>query len=307
MNSARPQRLLLAGALVSVLTACGGGGSQLPPAQTPQLQPQSAQAPVQPQVAQRSTLFADTLQPSTSTRSVMSVSPHPCIPVVTSRGPLTAAVVPTHPIEGANIDASGCDVGVYLGPTSNRQIIVASKVHDANQIGIFADQAQNAVIAFSKIYKIGNHDTAGAFAPNGVQTGIGLYFRGASGWVEGADIYQYQKNGTAFNCLWNADFSVCLKPSRVSMRHSRTTGLGQVNYIAQNGIQYWDSTAPQFEDNVSRDNMYLNPADLIWNKSATGYLFLCTNIKTEKQLRDQENAAYHNDINYDVTQDPTQC
>ncbi len=298
-------RLLIAGALVSILTACSGAGSQVPPAQP--IQPQAPAQPAQPQLAQRSTLFADTVQPSSAMRSIMSVSPHACIPVATSRGPLTAAVVPTRPIEHANIDASGCDVGVYLGPTSNRQIIVGTKIHDANQMGVFADQAQNVVIAFAEIFKIGNHDNTGAFAPNGVQTGIGLYFRGASGWVEGADIYQYQKNGTAFNCLWNADFTVCLKPSHVSMRHSRATGLGQVNYIAQNGIQYWDSTAPEFEDNTARDNMYLNPADLTYNKSSTGYLFLCTNIKNEDQLRDEHNRAFHNDINYDVTTDPTQC
>ncbi len=296
MKSLLLNRVFLAAAFAGGLAGCNGGGSQPPPP------PQSLNA----QAAHRSSLFADTVQPSSSMRSTLSVSTA-CTPVATSRGAMTAAVVPTGAIRHATINASGCDIGVYLAPSSNGQVIDQTSIHDANQMGVFADQAQNVSIDHTQIYKIGNHDATGAFAPNGVQTGIGLYFRGASGSVDHTDIYQYQKNGTAFNCLWNADFSVCLKPSRVSMQHSSATGLGQVNYIAQNGIQYWDSTAPTFEHNTVSNNMYYNPPDPVYNQSATGYLFLCTNVTSEQQLRNQHNAANANDINYYVTNDPAQC
>ena len=214
--------------------------------------------------------------------------------------------MPTGPIRHANINASGCDIGVYLAPSSNGQVIDQTSIHDPNQMGVFADQAQNVTIDHSQVFKIGNHDGTGAFAPNGVQTGVGLYFRGATGSVDHTDIYQYQKNGTAFNCLFS-EAGACVKPSSVSMQHSTATGLGTVNYIAQNGIQYLDSTAPTFEHNTATNNMYLNPLDPVYNQSATGYLFLCTNVTSEQQLRNQHNDASHNDFNYYVDNNPADC
>lgn len=294
-------RTLGAGGAVFVLAACAGGASQ-PPLRTPQ------QALLQPQSAARASLFDDRkpLAATSTARSIASVTS--CTPVVTTaHGPMTAKLVPTKPVSHADVNASGCDIGIYLGPASNGQSIDLATVHDANQYGIYADQAQNVTIDDAAVWAIGNHDASGHFAPNGVQTGIGLYFSGASGSVDHTALFLYQKNGTAFNCLWNADFSVCVKPSHVSVQNSSATGLGTVNYIAQNGFQYWDSTAPLFAHNISSNNKYLNPSDPIYNKSATGYLFLCTNVASQQQLIRQDDAAFDNDINYDVTTDPTQC
>lgn len=220
---------------------------------------------------------------------------------------MTAATAPAGKVDHANINASGCDIGIYLGPSSNGQIIDHTTVTDANQYGIFADQAQNVSIDHTQVSKIGNHDGSGAFAPNGVQTGVGLYFRGASGTVDHTDLFQYQKNGTAFNCLFDQTTGNCLKPSSVSMMHSSATGLGQVNYIAQNGIQYLDSTAPKFEQNTVTNNLYYNPADVLYNQSATGYLFLCTNVASDQQLIDAHNRASNNDFNYYVDNNPADC
>jgi hypothetical protein len=290
MKASHKGRLFFAGAVGVVLTACSGAGSQ---------------APVQQQSAQHtSSVFRDTapVQSSSASRSILSIN---CTPVTTSKGVLTAALVPAGKVDHASVDASGCDIGIYLGAASNAQSIDHTAVHDANQYGIFADQAQNVTIDHTQVWKIGNHD-GGTFAPNGVQTGVGLYFRGASGSVDHTDISQYQKNGTAFNCLFN-EAGACVRQSSVSMQHSTATGLGQVNYIAQNGIQYLDSVAPTFAHNTAVNNMYYNPADPIYNRSATGYLFLCTNVTSEAQLRSQHNDASNNDFNYYVDNVPADC
>jgi hypothetical protein len=291
MKASQSGRLLLAGTIGVILTACSGAGSQ---------------PPTQSLAVHKTSAFADTgsIASTSTARSAQSLH---CTAVATSKGPLTAAAVPTGKVDHANINASGCDVGIYLGPSSNGQSIDHTTVTDANQYGIFADQAQNVAIDHTQVSRIGNHDGSGAFAPNGVQTGVGLYFRGASGSVDHTDLFQYQKNGTAFNCLFDAVSGACLKPSSVSMMHSTATGLGQVNYIAQNGIQYWDSTAPKFEQNTVTNNMYLNPADLIYNQSATGYLFLCTNVASDQQLIKAHNAASNNDYNYFVDNNPADC
>jgi hypothetical protein len=291
MQSAMLTRLLSAGALAVVLSACSGGAAQPPP--------------VPPSGPHPSSVFRDR-GTAEAGRSISTVAIGHCTQVFTSKGVLTAKLVPTAAVDHADVDASNCDIGIYLGPSSAGQRIDHTSVTDANQYGIFADQAQDVTIDHTIVAKIGNH-TNGAFAPNGVQTGVGLYFRGATGTVDHTGIFLYQKNGTAFNCLFDDVTGACLKPSSVSMLHSAAVGLGQVNYIAQNGIQYDDSTAPRFEDNTAVNNMYYNPADTLYNRSATGFLFLCTNVTSENQLRRQHNDADHNDLNYVVDNNPADC
>jgi hypothetical protein len=295
MTSFFSSRLLIAGVCVGILTACQGGGADPPP---PAKKPSSVQ---------RVSAFAESTRTASAARATDTVVfPGHCNPVTTSKGPLTAKIVATGPIGHTDVDASGCDIGIYAGTLINGLSIDHVTVHDAKQYGIFADQAENVTIDHTQVFKIGNHDTTGAFAPNGVKTGVGLYFRGATGSVDHTDLYQYQKNGTAFNCLFS-DAGACVKPSSVSMQHSTATGLGTVNYIAQNGIQYLDSTAPVFAHNTATNNMYLNPLDPVYNQSSTGYLFLCTNVTSEAQLRDQHNEASHNDVNYYVDNNPADC
>jgi hypothetical protein len=291
MNTATLARLLSVGAIAAALSACNGGAAQPPK--------------VPPSGPHTSSVFRD-LGTSGSGRAASTVAIGQCTQVATSKGILYAKLVPTGAVDHANVDASNCDIGIYLGPSSTGQRIDHTSVTDANQYGIFADQAQNVTIDHTTVSKIGNH-TGGTFAPNGVQTGVGLYFRGATGTVDHTDIFLYQKNGTAFNCLFDEITGACLKPSSVSMTHSTAVGLGQVGFIAQNGIQYLDSTAPQFEHNSATNNMYYNAADTLYNRSATGFLFLCTNVASESQLRAQHNDADHNDFNDYVDNNPADC
>jgi hypothetical protein len=174
-------------------------------------------------------LFALPIVPSvadgaTSCANVAAVNPtHPSF---------TAAVVATSgAIITGNIDASTCDVGVFV-PNTVSDVKISASVHDANQYGIFADggasgepNATDVFVTGSTIYNIGNHNN-GVFSPNGVQTGVGIYFsNGVTGDIIGNTIYNYQKGGIVV-----FDFTGGVKDNTV-------TGLGPVKFIAQNGIQ----------------------------------------------------------------------
>jgi hypothetical protein len=146
--------------------------------------------------------------------------------------PITAAVVATsgESITG-NIDASGCDVGVFI-PNTVSDVTVSATIHDANQYGVFADggvygepNATSIAVQGSTVYDIGNH-VNGVFSPNGVQTGFGVYFSaGVTGSITGNTIYNYQKGGIVVFYLTGP------------VTDNNVTGLGPVKFIAQNGIQ----------------------------------------------------------------------
>src|SRR5713226_6818859 len=66
-----------------------------------------------------------------------------CTTVSTSRGTLTTAVHdPLAPVTG-EVDASGCDIGVYVD--SGHVTITNATVHDANHFGVFNDGANVTV------------------------------------------------------------------------------------------------------------------------------------------------------------------
>ncbi len=200
---------------------------------------------------------------------------------------MTAAVV--GPVSNAKIDAAGCDIGIYLDASANGATIARDSIVDANQFGVLAIGTQNLSVAQLTISRIGNHDADGSFDPNGVQTGVGLYFEGVGARVTTTTISQYQKNGTAFN-----------GGSSVALSNTTATGAGTVDYIAQNGIQYYNSSVASALQNLSRANVYNNPEDPIYDHQATGFLVLCTNLVFPVQALNFQgiNYATANDINF---------
>ncbi len=121
------------------------------------------------------------------------------------------------------VDATGCDIGVYI--PSGSTVTVTATVHDANQVGVFNDGG-TATITGSTITNTGNH-VSGTFSPNGVQTGIGVYFSAsATGSIAGNTISQYQKGGIDVRDL-----------DSVFVTDNTVTGLGPFKLIAQNGIE----------------------------------------------------------------------
>lgn len=177
--------------------------------------------------------------------SAPAASAAPCsnpVPIPTSRGLLTAAVV-DQPVVAGEVIADGCDIGVYYSDSSLGGAVSNADVHGATRYGVFNDGANGDVdVTNSKIHDIGDTPFSG------VQYGIGLlYVGGGDGNVDNNQIYEYQKNGTAF-----VDSG-----TRVSITNNTVTGLGVVHFIAQNGIQVSNGAeATAITGNTVSDNIY---------------------------------------------------
>jgi hypothetical protein len=168
------------------------------------------------------------------------------------------------------IDATGCDIGDYIFNSVSTSGTLM--VHDANQYGIFVDSG-NALttgpitvsISGAIVYNIGAHTTGGAFNPNGVQTGIGIIFDSgpsgylATGSITSSTIYAYQKGGIVVE--HNSD---------VSTTGNTVTGLGPVNFIAGNGIEYAVDAVGTIRGNTVSANYYTGMEGILADGSPCG-------------------------------------
>ena len=192
-----------------------------------------------------------------------------CSSVTTLKGPMTAAVVATsNSTISGDIDAVGCDIGVYVGD-SITGVTVTAEVHDANQYGVFNDG--DVTVDGSEIYNIGHHDGSGNFDPNGGQTGLGVYFdyyaNSASGSVMNSSIHDYQKGGIAING----------ENSSAVVNNNTVVGLSSVPFIAQNGIQFGYGAQGQARGNSIDGNWYSGA-----NWTSSGMLLFDINAKDVK-------------------------
>ena len=199
-------------------------------------------------------------------RAIIS-PPLTCITLVTtSRGTLTTKAVN----EGGpgTIDATGCEVGDYI---TMSMTVTSLTVHDANKYGIFVDSgglvpgAITVTISGATVSNIGNH-VAGSFSPNGVQTGIGIIYDSgtspaplAKGAITSSNVYAYQKGGIVVN-----------HNSNVNTTDTSVTGLGPVDFIAQNGIQYSRDAQGIIRGNTVSNNFYTGTTGLLADGSSCG-------------------------------------
>lgn len=150
---------------------------------------------------------------------------------------MTAALInPTGTVSG-DVDASGCNVAVYYGPGSTGTVKNA-EIHGANYFGVL-NNGGAVNISNSNIHDIGEHPF------NGTQHGVGVYFAfdsGASGTIENNQVWHYQKGGIVVNGTSDS----------ATVTGNTVTGLGPVNFIAQNGIQIgYGATATVMRNTVS--------------------------------------------------------
>ena len=139
---------------------------------------------------------------------------------------LTAALVnpPTIPEE---LDASKCNIGVYY--ESGNYSLENTKIYGANYYGVVVDGNINNVsvnISNSIIHDIGEKPF------NSAQHGVGIYYSAmgqgtATGNISDSYIYAYQKGGIVLEG----------KGVNVNATKNKVHGIGQVNFIAQNGIE----------------------------------------------------------------------
>ncbi len=170
----------------------------------------------------------------------------------------TAAIVASSSTTYSGVDATGCDVGVYVGPGVSG-VTVTGSVHDANKVGILVNGGgAGATVTAATVFNIGAH-TGAAFTPNGVQTGIGVRFAtGATGSVSVSTITSYQKNG------------IVIRDSAVDSLGNTITGLGPVDFIGQNGIEYAFGATGTVRGNTITGNFYTGLQGLLADGTPCG-------------------------------------
>ena len=173
---------------------------------------------------------------------------------------MTAAVVnPSSTVTG-DVDATGCNVGVYYGPGHNGTVKNAT-IHGSNYYGVVVQKA-NVDIKGSNIHNIGETPL------NGSQHGVGIYYAtiagvsngdcstgSTSGTVQNTSVSSYQKGGIVANCTGTS----------VTISNNVVSGQGPVDYIAQNGIQVGYGANATVTGNTVTGNAYTGA-----NQAASG-------------------------------------
>lgn len=176
--------------------------------------------------------------------------------------PLTTAQL-NPPATTGTVDATGCDIAVYFNDGLDHTINNAT-IQNAFYYGVLTrNTGTTATITNSEIKFIGD-GVNGFFLPTGAQHGVGAAWRnGSDGTLDNTYVHQYQKNGVL----------VANPGTNVTVSNSDVQGLGPVNFIAQNGVQYSDHSAGEVRNNLIEDNEYTGPQ----NTFSTGLLLFNIN------------------------------
>lgn len=178
------------------------------------------------------------------------------------------------------LDATGCNIGVYYGPGTSGTVNNAD-IHGANYYGVVANAA-NVNVTNSQIHNIGETPF------NGAQHGVAVDYTtlnqdgtstgpAATGMLSGNTISNYQKNGVVVSGPGTA----------VQVLNNTVTGQGQINYIAQNGIEIASNATASVKGNTITGNWY-TPKSYV----ACGLLFYQAN-----GVKQQANNLSGNEVN----------
>ena len=188
----------------------------------------------------------------------------PCTPTdfMQDGRPLTAAQQ-NPPATIGTVDATGCDIAVYFNDGQDHTITGAT-IQNAFYYGVLTrGPGTTATISNSEIRFIGDGN-GGTFLPTGAQHGVGAAWRnGSDGALDTTYIHHYQKNGVL----------VANPGTTVTTTNSHVQGLGPVNFIAQNGVQYSDHSLGEVRNNLIEDNEYTGTQ----NAFSTGLLLFNIN------------------------------
>lgn len=189
--------------------------------------------------------------------------------------------------QGGNVtgelDATGCDIGVYYGTGSTGNVTGAT-IHGARYFGVVADGA-TVNVRDSDVHDIGNDPF------DGTQHGIGIYFgnsltSGASGDISGNRVYTYQKGGIVVN----------LEGTTATVTGNTVTGLGPVDYIAQNGIQVSRGAVAEVRGNDISGNFYTGHAGVGPNpggQNPPGWEYFSTGLLLYQAGKDTTTSQNH--------------
>jgi hypothetical protein len=159
---------------------------------------------------------------------------------------LTAALISPQNTVSGDLDATGCNIGVYYGPGA-RGAVNQANIHGANYYGVVNNGA-DVDVSNSSISDIGEKPL------NGDQHGVAVYFAfgsNARGKIQGNNIWNYQKGGIVVNG----------PAATADIRQNTVIGQGPVNYIAQNGIQAGYGANTTIQQNFVYGNSYTGAGD----------------------------------------------
>lgn len=149
----------------------------------------------------------------------------------------------------SDIDAFGYDIAILV--EGSGLTISGLEIHDATKFGIAVDGQHDVIVTDCEVYNIGHHTVDSEFDPNGGQYGLAIYYYASSGTVSSNKVWNYQKNGITANFPSDDGGSVYVLDNTV-------TGLGPVDFIAQNGIQFGWEAKGLIRGNTVSGNYYLN-------------------------------------------------
>ncbi len=155
---------------------------------------------------------------------------------------LTAAVIATNTTISGQVNAAGCNIGIYYGPGFAGKV-ASAQVFGANYFGI-VNNGSKVTITTSQIHDIGENPL------NGDQHGVGIYYafdNPSSGKITNNLVWNYQKGGIVDNSISSATTTVS---------HNTVIGQGPVTYIAQNGIQIGFGAKATVSNNIVTGNSY---------------------------------------------------
>ena len=187
--------------------------------------------------------------------SVLSMMAFSISPVLAACTPtsffgLTAALVnPVSTVSGP-VNAAGCDIGVYYDAAGVGGTVKRAEIYGALYYGVivYGDEGPVSVdVLNSWIHDIGDSPL------NGNQRGVAVYYRAyflggsATGKVSDNTIERYQKGGIVVNGVG----------SNAVVSNNIVSGLGPVNFIAQNGIQFGYGSSGSAMKNTVTGNQYM--------------------------------------------------
>jgi Right handed beta helix region len=283
----------------TLLASCGGGGGSR---SVPGIAPV---APLAPNAASRQ---AETvvIPPPPGCTPIINVNPATHFPTRTARRFAGG--------EDFNLDATGCDYGIYLGPNVKHAEIEEAKIHGFNRIGIITEGAKNvrirrtAVDGGGKIAGIEyTYDSTGSversFVTN-AETGIEVIFGGR---VLIGESYITNTSFLGVNVLEDASAVV----EDVYIDNSMNLGSGVAVQLGSKGLVR-NVTAigagkptlfgPQFGFFFGYRDPHVEAKDNTAIGNQYGFGAYCvTSIPSVDELTDEHNRARNSTIkNYDV-------
>lgn len=193
---------------------------------------------------------------------------------------LTAAQINPPGVVTGDVNATGCDIGIYYGPNTHGQVVNAN-VHGADYFGI-VNNGGHVDVLNSAVSEIGDKPFDGA------QHGVAIYWAdgsSANGNIQGNFIWDYQKAGIVVRGT----------TATANIQNNTVIGLGPVNFIAQNGIEAGLGATTQIQQNLVTGNSYTGP-----NEASSGGILVyggpCYGGAATVNTVVQQNTGLNNDV-----------